>query len=236
MQSLFSILDLTDHTRADEYAAHGFTAYIPDVLEGDAVDEGFLKTVEPTLPERESRSITEKATATATVGATLGPFLIKHREAVARPIIEGFIEKVREIPGTKKVGAIGFCWGGRYAILAAQKPFSGTPGKGIDAPFAAHPSLVSIPADFDPVAVPLGLALGEKDSLLGETEQGQILRLMAAKKKGEGEGEPLDGAECIIYPDQIHGFSLRGDWADEKSKAAIDQVTKQGVEWFKKYL
>ncbi|KXS99343.1 hypothetical protein AC578_8985 [Pseudocercospora eumusae] len=221
---------------ADEYAAHGFTAYIPDVLEGDAVDDGFLKTVEPTLPERESRSIAEKATATATVAATLGPFLIKHREAVARPIIEGFIEKVREIPGTQKVGAIGFCWGGRYAILAAHTPFSGTPGKGIDAAFAAHPSLVSIPADFDPVAVPLGLALGEKDSLLGETEQGQILRLMAAKKKGEGQGVPLKGAECIIYPDQIHGFSLRGDWADEKSKAAIDQVTKQGVEWFKKYL
>lgn len=143
---------------------------------------------------------------------------------------------MREIPGTNKVGVIGFCWGGRYAILAAQKPFSGTPGKGVDAAFAAHPSLLSVPADFEPVIVPLGLALGEKDSLLGESEQGKILRVMAAKKKGNGEGEKLESSEVIIYPDQIHGFSLRGDWADEKSKKAIDEVTKQGVEWFKKYL
>ncbi|KAF2769880.1 dienelactone hydrolase family protein-like protein [Teratosphaeria nubilosa] len=221
---------------ADEYAAHGFTAYIPDVLGGDALDESLLKSIEPTLPERESMSITDKATATAKVGASFGPFLIKHREAVARPLIEGFISHVRQVPGTDKVGALGFCWGGRYAILAAQKPFSGLAGKGVDAAFAAHPSLVAIPADFNPVAVPLGLALGEKDSLLGESGQGQIMRAMAAKKKGEGEGEKVEHTEVKIYPGQIHGFALRGDWADEKSKKAIDAVTKQGVEWFRKYL
>ncbi|KAH9844387.1 dienelactone hydrolase family protein, partial [Teratosphaeria destructans] len=133
-------------------------------------------------------------------------------------------------------GALGFCWGGRYAILAAQAPFSGSPGRGVDAAFAAHPSLVAVPGDFLPVVVPLGVALGEKDSLVGEAEQGQILRVMAAKRKGEGEGERVEHCEVKIYPDQIHGFALRGDWADEKSKKAMDEVTRQGLEWFRKYL
>lgn len=215
---------------ADQYAAAGFTAYIPDVHENDSLDASFLQTVEPPLPTREARTTLESATATAKIGATLGPWLLRHREAVSRPLIENFIDKVRYIPGTNKVGAIGFCWGGRYAILAAQGPFSGQEGKGIDAAFAAHPSLVAIPADFDPVKVPLALALGSKDSLLGEKEVGQIKELME-KKKGEG----LE-SETRIYDDQVHGFALRGDWSSEKDKEAMDQAEKQGIEWFKKYL
>ena len=78
---------------ADEYAANGFTAYIPDVHEGDSIDPSFLQTVEPQLPEREKQSLVDKTAATAKVGATLGPWLVTHREAVARPIIENFIER-----------------------------------------------------------------------------------------------------------------------------------------------
>ncbi|KAF1824223.1 alpha/beta-hydrolase [Dissoconium aciculare CBS 342.82] len=219
---------------ADNYARAGFTCYIPDVLEGDALPHDFLDTVEPNLAAREKLSLADKALNTAKVGTTFGPWLIRHREAVARPLIENFIRSVRMIPGTDKVGAIGFCWGGRYAILAAQKPFSGAEGAGIDAAYACHPSMVSIPADFEDIVVPVSFALGEKDSLLGEKEIGQIREVMAKKEMGMTNQASV--SEIVVYPEQIHGFSLRGDWSSEKDKKAMDDAEKQGINWFNKHL
>jgi dienelactone hydrolase len=145
---------------------------------------------------------------------------MKHREGVSKPLISSFIKAIREIPGTGKVGAVGFCWGGRYAILAAHGE--------VDAAYACHPSLVSIPADFDPVNRPLSLAVGSKDSLLDTNSVGTIQDLMAKKTELPHE--------LRIYEDQVHGFALRSDWSQEKDRKAMDEAEKQGIEWFQKYL
>ena len=195
-------------------------AYVPDVHQGDSLPIGFLQTVEPPLPEREALTMAQKATSTAKVGATLGPWLVKHREGVSKPLIDDFLTAVRNSAGQPKVGVIGFCWGGRYAILAAH-------GDLVDAAYACHPSLVSIPADFDQVKKPLSLALGTQDSLLGMKEVEQIKELME-KKQLQSEVE--------LYEDQVHGFALRGDWSSEKDKKAMDDAEKQGLEWFGKHL
>lgn len=172
----------------------------------------------------------EKAAATAQTGATLGPWLLKHREAVARPLIEGFIRSVRLIPYTHKVGVVGFCWGGRYALLAGHKDFSSGEGKGVDAVVALHPSLVSVPADFEPIAVPTYIGVGDADSLLSMKEVDGIKEVMK-KKKSEGVE-----SEIKVYEDQIHGWSLRGDFSSEKDKKAMDEAEQQSYAWFNKHL
>lgn len=126
--------------------------------------------------------------------------------------------------GVNSVGVIGFCWGGRYAILATHES---DPAKSVDAAYACHPSLVAIPADFEGVKKPTALALGDKDSLLGVKEIGQIKEIF------EKNSIPT---EVKVYEDQIHGFSLRGDWSSEKDKKSMDEAEQQGVAWFKKYL
>ena len=138
---------------------------------------------------------------------------------------------MRLTPGTEKVGAIGFCWGGRYAILEAQGPAEGEGGAkigGVDAAVACHPSLLAIAEDFEAVVKPLSVALGEKDSLVDSKSRGQIQDMLAKKTEVPHE--------LRIYEDQVHGFALRSDWSNEKDKKAMDEATTQGLEWFKKYL
>lgn len=137
-----------------------------------------------------------------------------------------------ERAGTEKVGVVGFCWGGRYAILAAQGPFSGSGSGGVDAAYAAHPSLCAIPGDFEGVRVPLSIALGEKDSYLGEREIEAIREVMERKRRGEGGVE----GEVVVYEGQVHGFALRGDQESEGEKRALDDAARQGMEWFKRWL
>ncbi|KAL8725116.1 MAG: hypothetical protein Q9166_007558 [cf. Caloplaca sp. 2 TL-2023] len=215
---------------ADEYARAGFYVYLPDFHQGDSLPISFLQNVEPPLKKQEQLSVADKATNAAVVPTTLGPWLVKHREGVSRPLIDGFINTVRMTPGTDKIGAVGFCWGARYAILQAHGPDLATPGSvgGVDAAFAAHPSLVAVPGDFDPVSRPLSMALGTRDSLLDEGTRGKIIDLMAGKKEVVHE--------IRLYEEQVHGFALRSDWSSEKDKEAMDEATRQGIEWMQRYL
>ena len=100
---------------------------------------------------------------------------------------------------------------------------------GVDAAFAAHPSLVAVPGDFEEVKRPLSIALGTKDSLVDEKTRNGIQEVCSTKLR-------VVPTEVRVYEDQIHGWALRGDWSSEKDREAMDEATNQGLDWFRKYL
>lgn len=76
--------------------------------------------------------------------------MFRHREAVSWKIINGFFEAIHKENTTRKVFVSGFCWGGRYACLLAQREKwllsdrTYREGGLVDAVFAAHPCESSI--------------------------------------------------------------------------------------------
>jgi dienelactone hydrolase len=80
------------------------------------------------------------------------------RTAVSRPPIEKFVKEIQADPEVKKVGAVGFCWGGRYALLLVADNDYPT----IDAAVANHPSFLAVPDEVKIVSKPAIIQVGDK--------------------------------------------------------------------------
>jgi len=110
-------------------AAAGYFVVAPDLFHGDPVPEDAMKK-----------------------GFSFPPWIAKHGTDVIDPVIANTIKALREEYGVKKIGAVGYCFGGRYVLRFLAK------GKGLDAGFAAHPSMVST-EEIEGAAEPLSFAL-----------------------------------------------------------------------------
>ncbi|KAK4689398.1 carboxymethylenebutenolidase, partial [Tremellales sp. Uapishka_1] len=213
---------------ADEWAGHNknWKVLLPDVFEGDAIPESLLKTIAPNLRDQAEATVVSKAADTAKMAASLGPWLVKHREAVARPIVEGFVQNLKADPSTGKIAAIGFCWGGRYSLLLAS-PESPTT---VDVAVAFHPSFL-VNADVEPInKVPCAILKGTADAMMTDDALDQVEEILA---KNLGRDKLL----VKKYQDAVHGFSVRGDDMIPEEKKQKEDGNKEAMEfvdkWFK---
>lgn len=101
----------------------------------------------------------------------------------------------------------------------------------IDSVFTAHPSMLTLPADFD-VRRPVSVAVGDKDNWLTEQQakevEGQLKRLE--------RDVPGMESEVVIYPDAAHGFSVRIDLKNPRQVEQSQQAERQAIEWFERTL
>jgi len=205
---------------ADEYASQGFYVYMPDILEGDALPMEVLQKIAPTEAEPPRDGIIDRAADKASAMASLGPWLTKHRDAVSNPIIEGFLNHIKADPHIGKIGAVGFCWGARHALLLAA-------GNSISAAVACHPSGLSVPSELEPITKPCAIYAGSIDPLFDE-------------KAAIGAREVLEKHkithEVKIYPGQTHGFAVRGDLSKREIQEGKNEVTVDTINFFKKHL
>ncbi|OBU00694.1 hypothetical protein VE01_01327 [Pseudogymnoascus verrucosus] len=226
---------------ADQYAKKGgFTVYLPEVMDGHAVNEMLLDHMSfITAPASWYTTLFEKPIYILQSIQHMVPFAIRCRESVTMPRVLEFVKALRTSPETAnlKIGAAGFCWGGLHAVkLAHDTPSSRVHRYGseagevkplIDAAFTAHPSMLNVPTDITGVTVPLSIAVGDVDFVMKFPDVENAKSIL--EKKG-------DDHEVVVYPGAKHGFAVRGDPRDPKQKEQADQAEEQAIGWFSKWL
>lgn len=162
-------------TLADRYAARGFVVAVPNQFRRDA---------EPGMMER-----SEAGRARALARAQRVDV-----DAVVDDV-RATIAELRSMPGCNgRVAVLGFCFGGRYAFLAAAR-------LDVQAAAAFHPTHMGASlADAPRVRAPLSLHLGAEDPLTPPSEVDAITSALRDNPD----------AEIFTYPGATHNFAVPG--------------------------
>ncbi|KIW00050.1 uncharacterized protein PV09_08397 [Verruconis gallopava] len=194
-------LELTNNRLlADDFAAAGYTTVIPDIFHGDPVPADALG------PQ-------------AKAPFDLMKWFHSHPPERVEPVLQAAIKGMKEEYGVKKLGAVGYCFGGRYVVRFL--------GNGlIDAGFGAHVSFVS-DEEFDAVKGPLSLACAEVDQIFPTEKRHKTEEILAKL------GIPY---ESRVFSGTNHGFAVRCDLSDPKQKYAKEAAFTQATLWFDQWV
>ncbi|KAG0649896.1 Tropolone synthesis I [Hyphodiscus hymeniophilus] len=210
---------------ADSYAKKGgFLVYLPDFMKGNSPPSYTMHALDGLLaPASWSTTIVYKPFYLLQTLSAVIPFLWRNSEKVIKPRVWDFFSGIRNDPATSnlKVGAAGFCWGGKYAILLAHEQSM------IDVAFTAHPSKMKFPDEWDAVRKPLSVAIGDVDMGI-KIDMVKDIKALLEKK----EDVPC---ELTIYPGAKHGFAVRADPKDEGQTKSAGEAEEQALTWFTKW-
>ncbi|KII87465.1 hypothetical protein PLICRDRAFT_125453 [Plicaturopsis crispa FD-325 SS-3] len=188
---------------ADDFANNGFLTVIPDYLNGDSVPTDAL----------------------ALENFDVAKWIQNHGPAQTRPPLDAVIAALKA-DGITKLGAVGYCFGGRYVFDLAFDDV-------IQVSVVNHPSLLEAPGDLqkyrDVAKAPLLINSCELDDQYTFEKQ----------KIGDeilGDGKYAPGYERNYFAGCEHGFAVRGDLSNPLVKAGKEGAFKSAVQWFRKYL
>ncbi|KAI1821869.1 putative hydrolase [Xylaria intraflava] len=190
---------------ADHYAREAnVTVYIPDYFGGWVVD---YKLVE----EHRFAEIDLKSMAANNSRDIRGPEM----EACAK-ILKGEL-------GYKRLGAIGFCYGGwgvcRLGSKTQEPPL-------VDAISLVHPSWL-VEADIDNLAVPTQILAPEFDAAFTPELKLRSFNVLVNSKL------PF---EYVHYPDIVHGNLVRGSEKHPLERQAMASAKNSASAWFRQHL
>lgn len=155
----------------------------------------------------------------------------------------------------KKIGVVGYCFGGKVWIrllpshmqhctlfsTSHSHPLTHPPqyvarylgaiGKennaSVEAGFTAHPSFVEA-AELKAITGPISIAAAETDQIFPAEKRHESEVIL--KELSEG---PLKlPYQMNLYSGVQHGFAVRGDVADARAKFAKEMAFMQAVQWF----
>ncbi|KAK0622791.1 dienelactone hydrolase [Immersiella caudata] len=153
-------------------------------------------------------------------GFNTSAFLARHGPEVTDPIIASAINHLRTVYGIKKIGLTGYCFGGRYSFRFVGE------GKGGDAAFAAHPSLLGND-EIQAIKGPAAIAAAETDGMLTPARKSEVEALL---------GKGTVPWSVSLYSGTNHGFAVRANISDPEQKWGKEEAFLQAVRWFDRFL
>jgi dienelactone hydrolase len=218
---------------ADAYAKSGeYLVYLPDFFKGDPVP---LATADVLLPVDASKQST-----LAKYGGMLAKvpsfmmWMTRHKEGPTNDTCMEFLRKLRRAtPATQKIGMVGFCWGGKYAIRAGKKSnmieVNGVKKPLVDCVVALHPSHLALPGDVDDLVVPVSYGFGVED-------EGVKFETKAKIEEIHSKIQGLPEMEHKVYRPGRHGFAVRGNPEDPQERKCLEDSEKQVLNWLERWM
>jgi dienelactone hydrolase len=234
---IFGLLLPNNKLLADAYAKSGeWLVYLPDFFKGDPVQ---LKVADVLIPvDAAKQSSFSKYTGLLASAPSFVLWAMRHKEGPTHKTCVDFLESLRRAtPRSRKIGMVGFCWGGRYAIRAGQESsmieLDGVKVPLIDAVAVMHPSNLALPRDVEAPVVPVSYGWGLEDFGV-KIEQKSIVEDVHTKAKKAGRKVPE--MEHKVYKPGRHGFAVRGNPDDPLERACLEDSHTQIMNWFEKWL
>jgi dienelactone hydrolase len=222
---------------ADAYAASGeYLVYLPDFFHGDPVT---LRAADALIPvDAAKQSVLAKYTGILASMPSFVMWMTRHGSKKCEEECVEFLGKLRrDTHGKVKIGMVGFCWGGKYAVRAGlashMLDIDGAKVPLVDAVVALHPSHLAVPEDVEELVVPTSFGWGREDVAVSFKLKGQIEKVHGDKEK---EGKKMLEMEHRVYEPGRHGFAVRGNPDDEKERKCLEDSEKQVLEWLGRWL
>lgn len=222
---------------ADAFADSGeFLVYLPDFFKGDPVG---LKVADALLPvDAAAQSTLSKYTGILASMPSFLMWMTRHKVASEDAICTEFLQKLRRAtPASQKIGMVGYCWGGKYAVRAGMEEkmidVNGEKKPLVDAVVALHPSHLAVPDDVKTLVVPVSYAWGVEDIAVSFKQKAEVEAVHAALAK---EGKKIPEMYHQEYRPGRHGFSVRGNPDDPAEKKCLEDSEAQVKAWMNKYL
>jgi len=183
---------------ADAIAAAGFLVVFPNLFAGDAVP----------------------VDAMGTSSFNFTAWRERHPVSAVDDIVTATIEAVNSQYGYEDIGAVGYCFGGKYVARFL------TEDGGLSAGFAAHPS--GLTADeLEAIAHPMSLAYADNDN--SNPPEARTLAEQTFNETGITW-------QATLYSGTGHGFAVRANTSDPQQLFAQESAYLQAVRWLDSWI
>ena len=222
---------------ADSYAKSGeWLVLLPDFFQGDPVT---LKFADVAIPvDAAKQSTLSKYTGLLATVPSLMMWMMRHKQGPTNKLCMDFLETLRRsTPRNQKIGMVGMCWGGKYALQAGRESqmiqLDGSKVPLVDAAVSLHPSNLTFPDDVEGPVIPMSIGWGQEDTNTPIAQKGQVEEIHTAAKKA---GRKMPEIEHKVYKPGRHGFAVRGNPDDPQERACLEDSVTQVLDWFKRWL